>query len=151
MNHLRDLVKLRRPSGRRILCVLGGNRQRTLDRLTPSPNLQRKKTPTWGWAMFQQELCDAIKAKRFVRIRYEADDAEHMFAPHIVYRSFRGKILVGGVLKDDPNVRLAKKELHAFALETFRSVVMTEKCFRPSLLFNPFDKIYRNGILCRVL
>ncbi|MFX4223669.1 MAG: WYL domain-containing protein [Thalassobaculum sp.] len=99
---------------------------------------------------YQQTLCQAIAGLNIVRLKYDDDWSDRTFAPHAVYQSSTGKTLVAGVQIDNPAEPWERLEPRNFDLSKIRSVTITGKTFSRHPRFNPLDKRYARGFICRV-
>jgi hypothetical protein len=50
-----------------------------------------------SYALVKKKLCDSIKNRQTVRLRYSDESAFRTFNPYVIYRSPKNKILVWGV------------------------------------------------------
>ena len=96
----------------------------------------------------QQTLCDAIAKRKIVRIRYDDDLVARTYAPHIVYRTSKGNILVAGTQINNPAEPLERNEPRNFDLDKITSIDVTDEVFQPHPHFDPHDKRYRYGTVC---
>ncbi|PPD00483.1 MAG: hypothetical protein CTY31_05030 [Hyphomicrobium sp.] len=99
---------------------------------------------------FQARLCDAVKNRLLVRIRYKDDHAERLIAPYGVYRSTKDKYLLASTQIDNPEKPLDRWEPRNLEVGLMTSVVVTDTKFQPDVRFDPFDARYSNGFVCRI-
>ncbi len=95
-------------------------------------------------------FCDAIKKLKVILLQYDADKSARRFAPHAVYKSSTGKILVTGVQIDNPAEPWERLEPRNFDISKVRSAAMTDESFSKHPRFNPSGKQYARGFICRV-
>ena len=100
--------------------------------------------------MSQTALCDAVRQRFVVQLRYDGDVGSRVFAPHVVYRSTGGNLLVGGVQIHNPAAPLADGELRELSLAKLRTLRVTADRFEPDGRFHFDDPRYRHGIVRRV-
>jgi len=100
--------------------------------------------------MNQQTLCEAIRGRQLVKMRYGTDLAERTFAPYIVYRTKGLSLQVSGYQEHNPAKPLDKHEWRNFDLSDIRSLRRAEETFIPETSFDPFNKRYAAGIICHV-
>lgn len=95
-------------------------------------------------------LCDAVRQRFVVQLRYAEDRSDRVFAPHVVYRSSAGNLLVGGVQIHNPAAPLADGAIRELRLSGLRSLRVTADRFEPDNRFDFRDPRYRAGLVCRV-
>jgi hypothetical protein len=108
----------------------------------PFANPKAADTPAPRNAQFERLLCEAIKMKRIVSLRYSDDIAPRDFAPDVVYPSSRKKINVTGRLPQ----AIGEWEPHTFEVGKIKALSITERPFTPDQRFNLFDPKYRDRI-----
>ncbi len=93
----------------------------------------------------EQAFCRAIHDHLVVEMRYEDDLAVRRFAPDVVFRSSKGKVLVAGRELHG----LQKLEPKTPEIGKMRSVHVTDEKFTPDPRFNLNDERYRDRICPR--
>jgi hypothetical protein len=96
---------------------------------------------------FERALCEAIRSKRQVTLRYDDDIQARTFDPHVVYTP-KDKVLVEGHEVRDPNHPLEPPGWHRFEIGQIRDLRVTDTHFTISPGFKPADVRYRKGLLC---
>lgn len=98
----------------------------------------------------ENTLCSAIKGKQLVKLKYDDDFQWRTFAPHIVYRSSKNNILVSGEQVQNPAKPYDNHEPRVFDLKKIKSLEITDASFTAHPNFDPFDKRYRFGVICKI-
>lgn len=101
----------------------------------------KSDTPAMRKPAFEQLLCQAIRSRTFVELRYEDDITERMFAPDVVYPTSKLKVCVSG-----RQMGTLELEPHTFEVGKIKSLSLTERTFTPDPRFNLADPRYRNRI-----
>lgn len=83
-----------------------------------------------------EEICQAIKTRALVKLRYEYDRMERLFAPYAIYESVLGNIIVYGFQLRDPGKPLDNEQLRYFALRRLRTIQRTDAQFQPPASFS---------------
>lgn len=78
---------------------------------------------------FQNTLCEAIKKRITVRLRYKNDTYYREFDPYFVYISTTGKTLTSGWQKENPMKPSDNDTFHKFNLELITDITFTNKTF----------------------
>ena len=99
-------------------------------------------------ADLQSTLCDAVKSRNIVRLKYDDDFQFRTYAPYIVYRSSKNIVLVEGTQINNLEEPLVQNEPRQFELEKITALEVTDQKSPPPSDFNPLDKRYRYGIIC---
>jgi predicted DNA-binding transcriptional regulator YafY len=87
-------------------------------------------------SQFQDTLCEAVRNRLVVEIRYDDDRSYRQFEPHIVYRSTQDNVLVGGTQTHNPEKPQEQDAPRNFDLDKIRDVKITDRTFTPHHLFN---------------
>jgi len=99
---------------------------------------------------FEQQLCEAIRARKLVEIRYEDDLTFRVFAPYAVYNSTKDKVNVSGTQVSNPSQPLDRNEPRVFEVGKITAIRPTEIAFTPDHRFDRLDPRYKDGIICSV-
>ena len=99
---------------------------------------------------FEQQLCEAIRARKLVEIRYEDDLTYRLFAPYAVYKSTKDKVNVSGTQVSNPSQPLDRNEPRVFEVGKITDMRITDSVFTPDSRFDRFDPRYKDGIICSV-
>ena len=97
---------------------------------------------------FEQKLCDAIRARAVVSLRYEGDMAAREIEPYGIYESGTGKVNLVSTQIRNPGKPLDRFEPRVFEVGKIQSVVITSVTFKPDSRFDRTDARYSNGFLC---
>ncbi|AWC25549.1 hypothetical protein CO731_05047 [Aminobacter sp. MSH1] len=100
--------------------------------------------------MHQGTLCDAIKGKNVITIRYDDDILERTFAPYIVYRSTKNNVLVAGYQINNPAEPFENNEWRNLTVDKLKAISITNDTFRVDVEFDPFHERYRGRVICHV-
>ncbi len=101
--------------------------------------------------MYQQKICDAIHAQTVIRLRYREELQFREFEPHVVYRSSRDNVLVGGVQTKDESEPFFRSEPRIFDISRINTLVITDKTFELGPTKRPFTPPGEdNYIICRL-
>lgn len=98
----------------------------------------------------ERTLCDAISKRLLVRLRYDDDTAERLFAPYGVYQSTTSKILVTGIQVENPADPQENREPRNLEVGKIRTLTVTGAKFVADVAFNFRDKRYQRGFICRL-
>ena len=85
-----------------------------------------------------------------MRLRYDDDVLDRLFAPYAVYRSTNDKVLVTGVQVKNPAEPIERFEPRNLEVGKITALEITASTFIPDRRFNPHDNKYRNGFVCRL-
>lgn len=96
----------------------------------------------------EQRLCEAVRAKVLVRVRYKDDFSERLLQPYGVYTSTKDKVNLASVQVDNPADPLARWEPRNLEVGLMQSVVLTDSSFEPDPRFDPSEPRYQNGFIC---
>jgi hypothetical protein len=99
---------------------------------------------------FERKLCGAISKAFRVRLQYDDDHAFRLFEPYAVYESTANKVLVVGQQIENLEKPYDRFEPRNFEVAKIRSLSISETTFSPNRNFNPQDKRYANGFICRI-
>ena len=99
-------------------------------------------------ADLQSTLCEAVKSRNIVRLKYDDDFQFRTYAPVIVYRSSKNNVLVDGTQINNPMEPFEHNEPRKFDLEKITALEVTDQKSQPPSDFNPLDRRYRFGIIC---
>ena len=126
--------------------------------------MARRKSPSgFGWTQPKKEskqpaprnlahetsLCGAIRGRLLVRLRYDDDVLDRLFAPYAVYRSANDKVLVTGVQIENPAEPIERFEPRNLEVGKITALEITDSTFIPDRRFNLHDDKYQNGFICR--
>lgn len=100
--------------------------------------------------MHQQTLCEAVKARKNVYLRYDDDRLEREFSPYIVYYTSKDILSVAGYQVKNPAEPLERDVWRNLHLSTIRTARVSEDGFTVDQTFNPADKRYGTRIICHV-
>jgi hypothetical protein len=95
---------------------------------------------------FERLLCDAIRQRRLVALRYRDDVTERLFGPDAVYEAPTGKTLVDGMQIQALSGWESDNALRSFEVGRLRSVRLTDEPYVPRPV-DRLDERYRS-ILC---
>ena len=97
-------------------------------------------------------MCEAIGARRLVRLRYGDDAAHRLFAPYAVFHATTGKVNVAGVQVENPADAdpSERPERRSFEVRRIASLTLTDDPFEPDARFDLRGAQYRLGFVCRV-
>ena len=98
----------------------------------------------------ERRLCEAVRARVLVRLRYKDDVSERLIAPYGVYTSTKDKVLLACTQIDNPGKPLDRWEPRNLEVGLMTSVTLTDEKFQPDPRFDPSDARYQNGFLCRI-
>lgn len=104
--------------------------------------------PAARYRRFEQLLCQAVRDRVLVELRYDNEVLPRLFAPHVVYRSTTGRINVAGTQLLNPGQPEDIYEPRIFEVGLIRTVRLTDTRFRPDARVDPNDPRYRNGVIC---
>lgn len=99
---------------------------------------------------FENLLCQAIRERRVVELRYDDDAQFRRFEPAAVYNTAKHKICVSGVQLTNPNEPGDEQGPHNFEVGKIADLTLTDVNFQPDPRFDRFDAKYKNGIICCV-
>lgn len=98
---------------------------------------------------FEELLCQAIRDRVRVQLRYDDDFVTRLFEPTAVYWSSQEQVCVTGIQivhPTDPSGRQARD----FEVGKITALTLTEDSFVPERRFDRFDPKYDRGIICSV-
>ena len=98
----------------------------------------------------ENRLCDAIRTRHIVTLRYDKDVAQRSFAPHAVYHSGNDKVLVSGLQLENPADYRDRLVPRNFEVALIQSLTVTSSTFTPDPKFNRRSAKYDHGIICSV-
>lgn len=98
--------------------------------------------------VLEQQLCDAIKRHRVVRLAYDRESYFRTFEPYIIYRSEPGHVLVGGTQTRDDSQPAKPALPHRLEVGRISSFSATDQVFRFDNRFDPTRDEYRGRIIC---
>lgn len=98
----------------------------------------------------ENQLCSAIRERKIVRLRYKADAAQRLFAPHAVFHSSTEKVLVTGMQVENPSKPWDRYEPRNFEVGLIKDIALTKDAFAPDQRFSSSDDRYRYGVICAV-
>ena len=98
----------------------------------------------------ENQLCEAIKQKRVVRLRYENDFTDRVFHPYIIYQSQTGKILVHGLQIQNMGSPFDQAEPHKFEIGKISSIQIMPDAFSVDIRFDRNRKEYVGRTICVV-
>ena len=99
-------------------------------------------------ADLQSTLCEAVKSRNIVRLKYDDDFQFRTYAPYIVYRSSKNIVLVGGTQINNPTEPFEHNEPRNFDLEKITALEVTDQKSQPPSDFDALNRRYRFGIIC---
>jgi hypothetical protein len=99
---------------------------------------------------FENLLCEAIRARVLVMLRYKDDPGDRVFAPHAVFHSTQDKVCVSGTQVDNPAKFGDDNEPHFFEIGKIKTLSLTKREFEPYPWFDSSQDHYRNGVICSV-
>lgn len=100
--------------------------------------------------MNQQTICAAIRAKDTLKLRYDRDTQQRLFAPYIVYKAGTGNVLLAGYQINNPADPLASNEWRNLTVSKLKSVETSGGTFTVDPAFDPLDERYRGRVICCV-
>ena len=112
------------------------------------PKLQEPAAPRN--LIFETRLCDAIRARVIVKLKYEDDTAYRTFEPHAVYCSTKDKYCVAGQQVDNPTDPIERDVPKNFEVGKISALQVTDDPFTPDPRFDRYDAKYANGIVCSI-
>lgn len=95
-------------------------------------------------------LCEAVRKRRNVAIRYDDDGPERTYSPYIVYYPNTGDLAVSGYQVFNPAEPAEKNKWRPLMVAKLRSCRLVDETFTPDPRFNPFDKRYGSRIVRHV-
>lgn len=98
----------------------------------------------------EQDICEAIHARKVIRFRYRDQGYYRTFEPYIIYRSDMGKVLVGGKQRRDDSQPEKPPMPHKFevGLISAPSLDVTPYTFDFDYRFDPDRPEYRGRTIC---
>jgi hypothetical protein len=100
--------------------------------------------------LFENDLCKAIKNRLLVELRFGDDLLWRTFEPQAVYKTTQGNFCVSGVQLKNDNEPLEPSKPHNFTISKITSIRITETHFEFDPTFNPLNKKFSKGIICRI-
>jgi len=99
---------------------------------------------------FEQLLCQAIRRRVLVEMRYERDGADRTIAPYVVFESEPNDICLSCFQISNPAKPQDGDEPRNFTVGKIAALRLTEATFAIDPRFNRADAKYRHGVLCSV-
>ncbi len=101
---------------------------------------------------FEKLLCEAIKIRVYVELRYDGETKTRTFAPAAVYHSTNDKVNVSGkqVVSLGTFTPSNAGEPRIFEVGLISAMSLTTANFSPDPRFDRADARYENGIICSV-
>ena len=97
----------------------------------------------------QNQLKEAIKKHRIIRLKYKNQYYHRTFEPYVIYYSPADpqRILLGGYQTKNDSKPFEQPTPHKFEVDFISSVVITDDAFDYDVRFDVTDNEYRNGII----
>ena len=95
---------------------------------------------------FEGTLCTAIRNHVLVTLKHDDDVAGRTFAPYVINKTTKGKIVVFGMQIDNASIPSQRDNPHNFEIGKLRNVELTTVKFTVDPVFNIHDPRYRNRI-----
>ena len=96
----------------------------------------------------ESRLCEAIRDRVRVKVRYKDDILDRVVEPYGVFTSTKNKVSLVCTLVDNPEDRSAEGQPRYFEVGLIRSVILTDRSFDPDPRFDPTEPRYQNGFIC---
>ena len=84
-----------------------------------------------------EQMCQAIKNRLLVKLHYEHDRMERVFAPYAMYESILGNIIIYGLQVRNPSKPLDDGQLRYYSLRRLRSIRLTDTPFHSGQEYSP--------------
>lgn len=104
--------------------------------------------PVPDTASIFRELCEAVRLRRVVTMTYAGRPVR--LAPHAVFRSSGGHLLVTGPTVPRPGERPDRPGARSFDLRNIGSLTITDEAFQPDPSFDAGSHRFRHGLECSV-
>lgn len=96
----------------------------------------------------EQHLCNAIRQKKAVKLRYQGDFSDRLYHPYIVYETDKGKVLVHGKQISNPSKPMEGPQPHKFEIGLIISIQLTDATFVVDPNFDPTRTEYVGKTKC---
>lgn len=113
-------------------------------------SVTKEELPAMRRRDLEATLCDAIRKKLVVRLRYKTEMNWRTYEPHAVFCSSTGKINVSGTQTKDQALPNCQPEPRFFEVGLIKQIEVTMDHFEPDYRFNSFSKEYASGVVCAV-
>jgi hypothetical protein len=97
----------------------------------------------------RSDLIRAVSNRRVVELGYEADDADRLVHPHILYRTSAGNECVDTYQVAGPTHSGTLPEWRLFDLRKIRRLNVLDEGFSPAPGYDPASRKYRHGVIAR--
>jgi hypothetical protein len=94
----------------------------------------------------ERVFCEANEKRLLVAFRYDGDAFLRAFGPDAVYRSTKDKVLVEGILVENPGDPRENGKVHTFEVGKVRWIELTNRSFIPNKIGRSEER-YRH-IIC---
>lgn len=96
----------------------------------------------------ERAICEAVKKRVVVELKYDDDLYFRQYEPVVVYRSSKQRTLVDGYETSNPNDSSFRPDWHTFGIDKIKDIRLTSTSFVPNSGFNRSDARYKHGIIC---
>lgn len=110
----------------------------------------KTETPALRRPDLESVICEAIRKRAVVRLRYKSELNWRTYDPHAVFTSSTGKILAVGTQTKDDSSPLKAPEPRNFEVGLIGQISITEETFKPDPRFSSFGEEYSHGVICAV-
>ena len=115
---------------------------------SPFGPFPKQETPRLRISRLEQEICQAIRERLRVELRYENDLMARLFSPEILFTTSQQKVCVAGIQVRNPNnISDPPDDPHNFEVGRITFLKLTDERFVPNRI-DRSDVRYRNGIIC---
>lgn len=116
-----------------------------------STRLQKvQKTRTLRNYGAEAQLCEAIRKRVFVELRYDAGSAYRLVAPYVVFQTEDGDVCLSCYQVENPEKPMDNHQPRSFTVAKISALRLTEVNFAIDPRFNLLNSKFRHGVLCRV-
>lgn len=98
----------------------------------------------------EQQLCQAMRQRCVVRLRYDEELHYRTFHPYIVYREAEGRILVGGIRAHDEAAIFKPPAPRRYEVGRISELKVTEETFRIDPRFDSERPEFSNEVICSI-
>lgn len=111
---------------------------------------KKQESPASRRLDFESTLCEAVRKRLVVRLRYKSELNWRTYEPHAVFHSPTGKILAVGTQTRDDSSPLNAPEPRNFEVGLIGQISITDETFNPDPRFSSFGEDYGHGVICAV-
>jgi len=98
----------------------------------------------------ERQLCQAMRERRVVRLRYDTELHYRSFHPYIVYREAEGRVLVGGIRSHDERDIFKAPAPRRYEVGRISELSVTDETFRIDPRFDSERPEFSNEIVCSI-